>query len=382
MAGMSPIAWAEPLQLQPVQTLLAGTNALAPGSYAIPCVTDWNGDGRKDLLVGYQTAGKIALYLNCGTDAQPAFTNFVNLRAWIPSTAKWQDITHLSGACGAPACWVCDFDDDGRRDLLVGSGAEGTIWFYRNTNTDATPILVQVGQLKTGNTSLSPGIRPTPCVYDWDGDGLKDLISGESNGAVYWFRNTNTAQSPIYAPALRIQAGGVDLQLGIRSVPRIVDWDGDGLSDLVCSCDTNVVWCRNASHGGAPVLESPVAVCAPLSGKGLVPILGSYSTRMRVWPVDWNSDGITDLLLGDMSGKVYYYQGYHFATAHLAVQSGGQLVLQWNSAPYLVYDVLGSCSLSYLPCRVATDIPSGGQKTYWTNALDVPQQFLRVQIAE
>jgi hypothetical protein len=41
--------------------------------HLVPCVADWNGDGRKDLLVGQFVGGKIALYLNEGTDKAPKF---------------------------------------------------------------------------------------------------------------------------------------------------------------------------------------------------------------------------------------------------------------------------------------------------------------------
>lgn len=133
-ADRAEVARAQEAQFQPAQPLAAGATPLAPGTYSIPCVADWNGDGRKDLLVGYQTAGKIALNLNQGTDASPGFTNCANLQA------AGADIVHPSGGCGAPAPFVCDYDGDGRRDLLVGEGNYGYVYFYRNTNTDAAPI--------------------------------------------------------------------------------------------------------------------------------------------------------------------------------------------------------------------------------------------------
>ena len=50
------------------------------GSSLVPCVVDWNGDGKKDLLVG-QSFGKIRLYLNQGTDNAPVFKSFTYLQA-------------------------------------------------------------------------------------------------------------------------------------------------------------------------------------------------------------------------------------------------------------------------------------------------------------
>ncbi len=49
--------------------------------HLVPCVTDWNSDGKKDLIVGQFSGGKIRLYLNQGTDSQPVFKDFEYLNA-------------------------------------------------------------------------------------------------------------------------------------------------------------------------------------------------------------------------------------------------------------------------------------------------------------
>lgn len=49
--------------------------------HLVPCVTDWDGDGRKDLAVGQFMNGQIKLFLNTGTDAAPVFRDSAFLRA-------------------------------------------------------------------------------------------------------------------------------------------------------------------------------------------------------------------------------------------------------------------------------------------------------------
>ncbi len=49
--------------------------------HLVPTVVDWNGDGKKDLIVGQFSNGAIRLYLNEGTDAEPKFGKFGFLEA-------------------------------------------------------------------------------------------------------------------------------------------------------------------------------------------------------------------------------------------------------------------------------------------------------------
>ena len=48
---------------------------------SVPCVVDWDGDGKKDLLVGCFYFGNIYLYLNSGTNSSPVFITGTKLKA-------------------------------------------------------------------------------------------------------------------------------------------------------------------------------------------------------------------------------------------------------------------------------------------------------------
>jgi len=371
--ALADVVCAQEALLRPGQPVYAGPALLAPGSYAIPCAADWNGDGRKDLIVGYQTAGKVALYLNAGSDANPVFTSYANLQA------GGVDICLPSSGCGAPAPWVCDYDHDGKRDLLVGSGADGCVYFYRNIGTDTAPVLAAGVKLMVGGSALSVSYRATPYVYDWDGDGLDDLLCGNGDGYVYFFKNIGTAQIPAYVAGTRVQAGGAYLNLGIRSVVRIFDWDGDGVNDLVGSSDTGVYWCRNTGTRTSPLLLAPVALRAPVTSGNSAPIY--TGPRMRLDLVDWNGDGVIDILLGNASGTLTYYEGYRFAFKSISLPSAGRCAVQWNSAPYLKYHVFAGTSPGSLTSLVASNIPSAGKTTCWTSPPSGGSQFYRLQVA-
>jgi hypothetical protein len=51
------------------------------GGNASPFVFDWNGDGKKDLLLGQYEYGKIRYYANTGTNNNPTFGTFAYLQA-------------------------------------------------------------------------------------------------------------------------------------------------------------------------------------------------------------------------------------------------------------------------------------------------------------
>jgi hypothetical protein len=361
------------IQLQPAVTLQAGAAPLYLGVQAIPCVADWNGDGLLDLILGYRPADKVAVFLNVGASDQPAFGSSTNLQA------AGADIRYLSEACGAPAPWVCDYDHDGQRDLLVGTGKEGYVYFHRNVGSDAQPLLASGVQLTVGAAALTVTARATPYVHDWDEDGLEDLLCGVGDGQVCFFRNIGTAQSPAYAPAVLLRAGGAALDLGDRSVVRVFDWDGDGLKDLVGSASYNVSWCRNTNRNSSPVLEPPVAVMAPVAGSGLVAINTGY--RMRLELVDWNNDGVLDLLIGRDNGLVNFYEGYRFAVASITRSPSEELVLRWNSAPFVEYDVLSGESPNALDTQLATSLASAGRTTSWTNRAGAGSQFFLLRMA-
>jgi len=83
--------------------------------------------------------------------------------------------------------FACDWDGDGKLDLLVGAG-DGSVWFYRNTGSSTLPKLAAGVQLVTpGNAGFGKdvpkeprrGIRAKVCAVDWNGDGRLDLLVGD-----------------------------------------------------------------------------------------------------------------------------------------------------------------------------------------------------------
>ena len=51
---------------------------------------------------------------------------------------------------GHAAPFVCDFDGDGVKDLLVGQFGQGLLWIYRNEGTNSEPKLAAGVKFKEG----------------------------------------------------------------------------------------------------------------------------------------------------------------------------------------------------------------------------------------
>ena len=59
--------------LPPVRLEAAGSPIDVDVGHAAPFVHDWDGDGRRDLLVGQFGGGRLRVYRNVGGDAAPHF---------------------------------------------------------------------------------------------------------------------------------------------------------------------------------------------------------------------------------------------------------------------------------------------------------------------
>ncbi|MDX9974587.1 MAG: VCBS repeat-containing protein [FCB group bacterium] len=157
----------------------------------------------------------------------------------------------------------------------VVAGGEGGLHFYRFQGkfTEAgTPVFDAPRPVLEENARLYAGTLPVPNVVDWDGDGLPDLVSGNSDGKVLFFRNIGRVDAPAFGVGVPLEAGGrvIHVQPGYGqdiqgpgearwgyTCPTVADWNGDGLPDLLMSDSTSrhTVY-MNRGEKGKPVLDA------------------------------------------------------------------------------------------------------------------------------
>lgn len=141
------------------------------------------------------------------------------------------------------------FDKSGKHLGLI-AGGEGGIYFYRyiKLSEKGIPVYADAVPALAYGAELYGGSLVVPNLVDWNGDGKLDIISGNSAGHVLFFKNHGSNKEPMYGIAEYVKAGGqvIHIQPGYNDdiqgpyesrwgyiSPTVVDWNGDGLLDIV-----------------------------------------------------------------------------------------------------------------------------------------------------
>ncbi len=182
---------------------------------------DWNNDGKKDLITG-EYNGNVRIYLNTGTDADPVFSGHNLLQV--------NGSTFDAGYYSMP--YIVDWNEDGKKDVICGENA-GDIQLLINTGTDASPVFTSIVRVQDGGSNLDVGSRSSPVSADWNDDGKKDLLVGETYGSIKYYENTGTNANPAFNGSVSLTAGGSPIDVGYYPRFEVADWDNDGTPDLL-----------------------------------------------------------------------------------------------------------------------------------------------------
>lgn len=325
-------------------------------------MVDFDGDGNQDLIVGvgdwteygwdnaYNENGRwmngpirgyVYLLKNTGTNDKPAYDKPKKVMATDRPVETF----------GWPSPNFADFDGDGDLDLLCGEFLDGFTYF-QNSGTRTKPKYELSVRLKadTGRYLTMDLEMITPTAIDWDKDGDLDLICGDEDGRVAFIENTGKfdGKAPVYAEPRYFQQEADQVKFGALATPVGFDWDGDGDTDIICGNTAGyIAFIENLSGKGveqpkwaAPVrLEAAGKVIRPMAGgngsiQGPCEAKWGYTTQTVA---DWDGDGLPDLLLNSILGKVLWYK--NIGTRQKPQLAAAQPVeVEWNGAqPTLAY---------------------------------------------
>lgn len=277
-------------------------------------VADWDGDGLLDIVVGRfwerTPASEAALpryfgglHKNVGTPSEPVFERR-DAYSGSPYTERFQICDAVRQNCVRTVDW----NNDGRPDLIAGD-TDGFVWYFRNTTDRLFPVFDTGQKINAGGQPIcmmSSGGHARPDIVDWNNDGKKDLVVADGSGWITLFLNTGTDSEPAFAAGTRLYAGGQPIDSpGSRSSVLVCDWNNDGKKDVVQADD-------DTSSGGYYWYKNIGTDSAPvLAARAKITFGGKSVTYTR--PnlgsfVDWDGDGKKDFIGCNFENNVRFYK--------------------------------------------------------------------------
>jgi hypothetical protein len=263
-------------------TFNPNANWFTTGIHPRVWLTDVNGDGRTDIL-GI-TDNHVGVQLSTGSTFAPRET-------WSTTTfnpnSNWFDVNLQSRV------WIGDVTGDGLPDI-IGIATSGA---YVQRNTGTAFLTAENWSPGTPADTFSPaanwftiGYHPRVWLVDVNGDGRQDLLGiADNHVGVQLSTGTGFTARQVWATST-FNPSSNWFDVGMRPRVWVSDVTGDGLPDIV-GVATNGVWVQ--VNTGSAFL--PAVNWATLS---FSPSANWFTTGLhpRVWLVDVNGDGRSDLL--------------------------------------------------------------------------------------
>ena len=222
---------------------------------------------------------------------------------------------------GLPSPNFADFDGDGDLDLLCGEFLDG-FTYYQNVGTRTEPKYAAGKRLMREGRPLTMDLQMiVPVAFDWDSDGDLDLIVGDEDGRVALVENYGPCVDgvPQFLTPKYFQQEADDVKFGALATTCGFDWDGDGDTDLIAGNTAGyVAFIENLSGPGVerPRWAAPdkleavgetIRIMAGSNGsiQGPAEAKWGYTTQTVA---DWDHDGLPDLIVNSIWGKVHWYR--------------------------------------------------------------------------
>ena len=308
------------LAFGPLRMLPFRNPAMVLDTFTVPDAADWDGDGKIDIVVGCED-GWLWFFKNLDPKAGASlWAAPVQLEA-DGKPVRLDENQCLQGPCewrwGYSNPTVADWDLDGDLDIVCGCTAETYFWF-ENVGTRVAPKLTARGHLRCGEGDGKPvscAWRTRPGVGDVDGDSLPDLIGVAGSRQLCWWRREREAggRLRLAAPTLPVNAAGEPFVItgAVRATGRtklvVCDWDHDGRPDIISSPalgkrDYQLLFRNMGVQDGRLTLDlRPKQILV----KGHIGKRWSHFAMCE--PVDFDGDGIWEVLAGTDRGAMYYF---------------------------------------------------------------------------
>ncbi len=242
-------------------------------------------------------------YRNIGTEALPVFDH-------VQNDFMVKDIVDY-GSYSIPRFF--DYNADGLMDIVIGNLGmfqpggitHGTLALYENIGSPDTPSfeLITTDYLTTSGLGLR---RLAPTFGDVDNDGDADLLLGEEFGGLYFFENTAGAGNvPVFAGAV---PNFQNIDVVQASVPQIVDVDRDGRNDIIIGQNQGFVnYYRDTSLTAATGFKLQAATNNLMNAWGDVDARPQGYSQGYAAPRLVDRSGTYEMYVGNVGGVIQRY---------------------------------------------------------------------------
>ncbi|NVK28939.1 MAG: T9SS type A sorting domain-containing protein [Flavobacteriia bacterium] len=265
---------------------------------------DSNNDGIEELVMGDISFPESSFLMNSGVPDSAYVGSQVS--NWAPDGNVPVNLYVF------PAFYYMDVTFDGVPDLIAAPNIMPSknlrqVWMYENNGTANNPTFSFSDSSFLQSTMIDMGEGAYPAFVDLNGDNLDDIVLGnrgvwQSGGnytASLWYLKNTSANGNYSFEVVTENLAPLSSSVPLSPIPTFADLDGDNDFDMIVGFeDGQLSYYENTGNIGTPTFTLVT------NNFGGIDVGANASPELY----DFDGDGDYDLLIGEKSGNVNYYE--------------------------------------------------------------------------